>query len=425
MTIGKQERVVVTGIGMITPLGSDAAQVLQKIRTGASAARPPTGFDASAFGCPLCAQLIDFDPKPFVSEPKMVRLMNRDAQLAVAAARLALEDARVTSANTYAPEEIALFGATGLAGLPLGAVAPLIRVSAGPNGAFDLRRFGQAGLKAVSPILSFKILSNMPLCFVSINENIRGPNAIYTPWEGEGAQAIEAGVRALQGGDARCALVGGCDVKTHELAFASLQQMGLFDGWSGNQLQALGAPASSPARPTVQNTTGDAGVPSLVPAEGAAFLVLETEKDALARKARQYCCVSAFRLRPHGNEEDLFQTRLDVLRSLTLREAEVLVGSANGDERQEEQESAMLEAAQISVRAKLYPKKQVGDLFAAAGLLQVAFGAALIGAGAETALVNCFGHGTTQAAFVLEKEGARPRRRRQGCRRSQGCRSGS
>ena len=169
---------------MITPLGNDPDEVLRRVQIGDSAAASPAGFDASAFACPVCAQAKDFEPQRYVSEAKMVRLMNRDAQLAVAAARLALNDAGVTPGTTHAPEGIGLFGATGLAGLPVREVAPLIRVSASPTGEFDLTRFGQAGLKAVSPILSFKILSNMPFCFVSINENIQGPNAIYTPWEG-------------------------------------------------------------------------------------------------------------------------------------------------------------------------------------------------------------------------------------------------
>jgi hypothetical protein len=70
--------------------------------------------------------------------------------------------------------------------------APLILRQVGLEGYFDVvvgrfdpTRFGQAGLRAVSPILSFKILSNMPLCFVSICENIQGPNGIFTPWEGQ------------------------------------------------------------------------------------------------------------------------------------------------------------------------------------------------------------------------------------------------
>ena len=287
-------RVVVTGIGLVTPLGSEPCEVLRRVQAGEAAAAAPTGFDAGVFACPVCAQVKDFDPRRYVTEPKMVRLMNRDAQLAVAAAHLALEDAGVKPGTTYAPEQIGLFGATGLAGLPLREVVPLIRVSAGRNGEFDLTRFGQAGLRAVSPILSFKILSNMPFCFVSINENIRGPNAVYTPWEGEGAQAVEAGIRALQSGDARCALVGACDVKTHELAFASLQQQGIFSSW-----MAVGK--------------------GRVPGEGAAFLVLETEDEAVRRGARIYAHLTFAALRPCSSPDDAAETRAALLVRLPIR----------------------------------------------------------------------------------------------------------
>lgn len=363
---------------MVTPMGRSPTEVLRQIQAEDSAAASPMGFDASAFACPVCAQVKDFEPQRYISEAKMVRLMNRGAQLAVAAGRLALEDAGVRSGTTYPPADIALFGATGLAGLPVREIAPLLRASAGANGEFDLTRFGQAGLKAVSPILSFKILSNMPFCFLSINENIQGPNGIYTPWEGEGAQAVEAGIRALQAGDARCALVGGCDVKTHELAFASLQQQGLFSSW---------------------RETGN----GVVPGEGAAFLVLETEEDALARGAHLYGRVSAFRLRPRSNGEEIAQSRADVLNRLNVREAETLVSSANGDDGRDRQETSILEAAGVSIEAVICPKKYVGDLFAAAALLQVALGATLTGTGVTTVLAHCFGHGSTQAAFVLEK----------------------
>ena len=187
--------VVITGIGMVTPLGNDPAEVLRRIEAGDSAAAPPTGFDATAFICPVCAQVRDFVPQTYISEAKLMRLMGRDSQLAVAAARMALKDAGVTSGITYAAEDICLFGATGLAGLALREVEPLLRVSSGPSGQLDPSRFGDAGLRAVSPILSFKILSNMPLCFVSINEGIKGRNAIYSPWEGQGARASRSNRR--------------------------------------------------------------------------------------------------------------------------------------------------------------------------------------------------------------------------------------
>lgn len=310
----------------------------------------------------------------------MLRLMNRDAQFAVAAARLALQDARLIVGTDYAPEDIGLFGATGMAGLPLGEVAPLLRASTGADGRLDLTRFGQAGLRAISPLLSFKILGNMPLCFVSICENIQGPNAIYTPWEGQGAQAIEAGCLAIQNGQARCALVGGCDAKTHELAFLSLEQQGVFQSWKEERTGA-------------------------VPGEGAVFLVLEKEADAAARGARSYVRVADFSIGTRHKEQSRSDTYAEVLRRIgsTLSLHVLCVSSANGAPSAEQDETQALSSLGISATTVIHPKKQTGDLFAAAAPLQVALGALLAERTGGSVLANCFGHGSEQATFVLEK----------------------
>jgi len=373
-------RVVITGIGMVTPLGKNPREILRSIETGRSAVASPTRFDATPFSCPVCAEILDFQPQTYVAEGKMIRLMNRDAQLAVAAARLALADAGVKPDETYAPEEIALFGATGLAGLPLAEVVPLVKASTGPNGQFDPGRFGQAGLRAVSPILSFKILSNMPLCFVSICENIQGPNGIYTPWEGQGAQAVEAAIRALECGDAGCALAGGCDVKTHELAFLSLEQHGLFSSWQ-------------------QNHTG------MAPGEGAVFLVLETADRAAARGARMYAQVSGFNFRTHHPGASRADTCDKVFEGLNLPHEPLgaMVIADNGDVSARENERQALSARHITAATVISPKKQAGDLFAAAAGLQIGLAALQVARGEGRVLANCFGPGSEQAAFVLEQ----------------------
>jgi 3-oxoacyl-[acyl-carrier-protein] synthase II len=380
LNVDLSQRIVITGLGMLTPLGRNAGEVLRRVEAGECAAVAPKGFDAATFGCPLCAYAEDFDAREFVSEAKLVRLMNREAQLAVASARLALGDAGVKPGSTYEPGQIALFGATGMAGLPLREVLPLIKVSAGPNGQFDPIRFGRAGLRTVSPLLSFKILSNMPFCFVSINENLQGPNAIYTPWEGQGAMAVAAAIEALQTGDARCALVGACDVRTHELAFAALQQQGLFNSW------------------------GEGVKRSIVPGEGAAFVVLEKEEDAVSRGAHPYATIEACSLRAGGSDAGRNQVRNEVLRRIgTQLQARVLVSSASGDAAVESEEQDGLGAARLSSDSVISPKKHLGDLFAAAALVQLALGAVLSRRTAGRVLVNCFGHGSTQASFLLGK----------------------
>jgi 3-oxoacyl-[acyl-carrier-protein] synthase II len=372
--------IVITGIGMVTPLGSDPIEVLRRIQDGERAPETPAPFNAEAFDCPVCAQVADFQAQSFASEVKTVRLMNRDAQLAIAAARMALRNANLGVGGDYSSEEIGIFGATGLAGLPVKEIAPLIRASSGEDRRFDLNRFGEAGLKAVSPILSFKILGNMPICFVAINEGIKGPNAIFTPWEGQGAQAIECGVRALKNGQARCALVGGCDVKTHELSFLSLQQQGVFDSWreSGR---------------------------GVVPAEGAVFLVLELAEAARARGARIYAQLSRFGLSTHFRDTSRVLAYRGALERAKARGVDfpTIVCSADGAPAKRQEEESALRELQITSQRSLAPKTQVGDLFAAAALLQVGLAALAVRESGGRVLATCFGHGSEQAAFVLEE----------------------
>ena len=366
-------QVVITGLGLETSLGSDPGQILECMEAGETAAAPPSGFDARPFGCPHSAEIRDFRPERFVPDSKALRLMNRDAVLAVAAARRAMADAGIVVGRDYPSEEIGLFGATGLAGLPLGEVAPLIRHSASAAGTFDPERFGAVALKKIRPILSFRILSNMPICFVSIFENIQGPNAVYNPWEGQGAQAIRRGIDAIRRGEASCVLCGGSDVKTHELAFLALEQQGVFRPW----------------REAGRGT---------VPGEGAAFLVLEEEERARERGARAHA-------RFKDASSSSAASRSDVCRALFARlpcgPSPVLVSGEEGDLEVQRAEDEALESLGLHVARALRPKLHVGNLFAAAAFVQVAL-AALVASRGQEVLASSIGHGSEKAAFLLE-----------------------
>jgi 3-oxoacyl-(acyl-carrier-protein) synthase len=382
------DAVVITGIGMVTPLGNEPGRVLERIEARESAATKIVEFDARSFSCSRSARVPDFRPEDYVSEAKLVRLMSREAQFAVAAARLAMLDAGVTVARNdlsvpmpdqphrFQPEAIALFGATGLAGLPLSEVTPLLRASVNDHGEFDPARFGQLGLKAVHPLLSFKILSNMPLCFVSVCENIRGPNAIYTPWEGQGAHALEAGLRSLASGKVSCALAGACDVKTHALAFVALEQLGVFGSGKG------------------QGT--------LVPGEGAVFLLLERRADAMARGARIYARLAECSLYSRRTGESRATAMAQALANIAATKIwSAIVSAASGEPSVERDEAAELAHLGFASDKMIKPKQYAGDLFAAAAFLQVALAALLARRRRGCVLANCFGHGSEQAVFVL------------------------
>ena len=375
------KNIVITGIGLITPLGDSPRDILARIdRDETAFSHHP--FDSDVFHCPYYAAINDFDFERLFPDNKMLRMMNRDAQLAVAAAHKAMCDARITVDETYPSDEIALYGSTGMAGLALQELTGLIRNAVGDDGTLDLVRFGRVALKRTRPVLSFKILANMPICFVSIFENIRGPNAIYTPWEGQGAYAIAAGVRAIHRGDVSCALVGGCDVKTHAISLIGLQQNRAFDSWQ-------------------QHGQGT------VPGEGAAFLVLEDETHAVSRKAHIYARLGDFRIRSlqkHVPRVDIFR---EILAGLSPTEDVALLASSDGDPISAEDELNACRQVYLQPIKTIRPKEYLGNLYAGAAAVQVGLAAALIAQATENkapraAVANCFGLGDEQAAFALE-----------------------
>ena len=370
--------VVITGIGFVTPLGGPAPEVLNRIEAGETAASKPP-FDVTPFACPLCAMMPDFDAEPYFPDNKTLRFMGRPAQMAVVAARLAMQDASLKADDTYPGEEIALFGATGLAGPPVNEVVKLLTYCAAPDGSLDLGRFGKVALKRVRPVLSFKTTGNMPICFVSIFENIRGENAVYTPWEGQCSQAIAAGIRAVECGRAAAALVGGCDVKVHEFIFFSLQQLAAFESW-------------------VSHGQGS------VPGEGAAFLVLEDEEKALAREARIYGRIRARELRTVDATLPRERTFAEVLSALEIDDFQAVVAAGDGDVSIRNAEEEALAEVGIRPEAILRPKCHVGNLYAAAAALQVGIAALLASRAVSDThiLANCFDHHSQQAAFVLD-----------------------
>lgn len=372
-------KVVIMGIGLITPLGSQPQQILSAIRQGKVAAVAPPRWPADSFPCPVCAPITQFDPAPYVPESKTIRFMNRDALLAVTAARLALADAALEIGRHCASEDVGLFGATGLAGIDLAEVSRLIQLAADEHGGLDLHRFGAVALKQVRPVLSFKILSNMPMCFVSIFERIQGPNAIYNPWEGQGAHAIASAVAAIRRGDAICALAGGCDVKTHELAFLALARLGVFRSWE-------------------QSRNG------CIPGEGAAFLVLENEQHARDRSARIYARIRQFACRSLPSEEDRPETYTAILHSRAIPSATALVRAGDGDGGLDNAEVEALRRTGMDHGPSIRPKTHLGNLFAAATAVQVGLAAAWASGmqHGATVLADCFGYGCQQAAFVLE-----------------------
>jgi len=268
-----ERRVVITGIGAVSPLGSDPGEIWGRWSRGESAVRDHGFPGREVFLHGFCARTPDEAWESRIPNRKLVKFMNREARMTAAASSLALADAGARQA--YLPERIGLYVGTGLTSCEMEALLPVLEGSFADNGDFSCRRLGEEGLAACNPLLSFKILPNMTLCCISMLHDIRGDNLVFNPWPGTTAQAIIAGARAIRWDLADAALVGGGDCKSHFIGFLTLSQLGLLS-------------ASGSCRPF------DAGCDGLVPGEGACVVVLEDAERAGRRGVPIYAELSGF-----------------------------------------------------------------------------------------------------------------------------------
>lgn len=253
--------VVVTGIGMITPLGSTTDETVEGWRAGRSASRRPLPeLAGTRLENVSVATLPEFDAAKRLGGRKMIKYMSDAAVLGCVAAREATTQAGMK--QRFAPERIGLYAGTGLAGTSFEAALPTIRESVDEHGEFSCRLLGERGLAATNPLLSFKILANMPPCIVSMLESIKGPNLVFTPWEGQTASAMLEGWSAVSDGEVDCALVGAADFAAHAATVVYLHQAGLL-------------------------SKGE------FPAAAAAYLVLERRESAERDETRVFAHISS------------------------------------------------------------------------------------------------------------------------------------
>ena len=235
--MGDDDRVVISGIGMVTPLGTTVTDSAAAWVSGAIAPRrrmpelAGTRLEAAEVAD---TPLLDLEHR--FPDGRMLKYMSEGAVLGCLAAHEAIEDAAV--GQRFRPERVGLFAATGLAAARLRDTLPMVVAAVDASGSFSPVLFGESGLRAASPVLSFRILANMPACMISIIEGIRGPSYIFTPWEGQGGAALVEAWRAVATGEVDAAVAGASDTAAEPSSFVFLRQRGIL---GDNELAASGA----------------------------------------------------------------------------------------------------------------------------------------------------------------------------------------
>src|SRR5437588_7558878 len=175
-------RAVVTGLGVVSPIGLDAASYWEALCSGRSGVRPIESFDPSGLPTRIAGEVRDFDAKQYLDKKdrKSLKVMTRPIQLAVAGAQAALDDAAVNK-EALDPTRFGVdFGASLIAS-ELVELGPAAQVSTNCQpGLVDLQKWGEQGLASMPPLWMLKYLPNMLACHVAILHNAQGPNNTIT-----------------------------------------------------------------------------------------------------------------------------------------------------------------------------------------------------------------------------------------------------
>lgn len=252
-------RVVITGMGAMSPLGHSAEESWDSVLTGRSGIGPVTQFDASSLPSRVAGEVKDFSPGDYMSF-KEARRMSRCSQLAVAAAVMALQDAGLSD-KLPDPERTGVVVGTGMGGL---------------ESAFEnMNVFQQKGLARVNPFSLISVLPNMPTHHVSLLCGSHGPISTVVAACATGTQSIGEGMEYIRRGTADIVIAGGVEGLIHEAAMAGFAAMrGLTTGYNDTPERA--------SRPFDKDRDG------FVLSEGAGIVVMESLEHALARKVGIY-----------------------------------------------------------------------------------------------------------------------------------------
>ena len=253
-----RRRVVVTGIGAITPIGITGTNLWDGVRAERSAVRSLTRFDPSIFRSHNAAEVNDFVPSDHL-DAKRAKRLDRFGQFSVVAARQALEDANLDLAS----EDRDRIGT--MMGSALGGVA---------YAEDQLGLFLKQGLRAVEPMLALTVFGGASSCNIAIELGVRGPNSTNSMSCASGTIAVGEAFRQVRDGYADVMIAGGAEAPLSPLCFGAFALI--------RAMSTRNDDPGSASRPFDRDRDG------FVMGEGSAVLILEARSRAIARGAPIY-----------------------------------------------------------------------------------------------------------------------------------------
>ena len=261
-----KKRVVVTGIGMITPVGLDTETSWENLINGKSGIGPITQFDDKAIPAQIAGEIHGFDAEKYI-EPKEIKKMDRFIHLAIAASQMAMDDSglKITQENA---ERIGVMVSAGMGGLPA-----IERVH-------DAYR--EKGYRRITPFFIPMTIINEAAGIISIRYGAKGPNLCVVSACATGTHSIGEAFKTIQRGDADAMIAGGTESTICPLGVGGFCAM-----------KALSTRNSEPHR---ASRPFDAERDGFVMGEGSGVLILEEMESAMKRGARIYAEIVGYGL---------------------------------------------------------------------------------------------------------------------------------
>ncbi|HEY9419665.1 MAG TPA: beta-ketoacyl-ACP synthase II [Candidatus Udaeobacter sp.] len=259
-------RVVITGLGAVTPIGNDVETFWSNLKNGVSGIRKIEAFDTTGYDCQIGGEVRDFEPKPFFKNPKDVRRTDRFAQLAIAAAKMALEDSGIDLEKLKRRDRFGVIVSSGIGGLRTLQDQQTILLTRGPS--------------RNSPFTIPMLISNMASGLISMEYGLRGPNMCIVTACATSNNAIGESWRIIKFGDADIFLAGGSEAPIVAIGLAGFSAM-----------KALSTRNDEPER---ASRPFDRDRDGFIISEGAGIVVVEELEHARARGAKIYCEITGY-----------------------------------------------------------------------------------------------------------------------------------
>jgi 3-oxoacyl-[acyl-carrier-protein] synthase II len=358
-----EREVVITGVGIVSPIGVGREAVWSAIESRRSGVRPIEQLASAGWLAPFGGEVAGFDPKELVQPRKSLKVMSRDIQLASAAAELAWQDSCLSQA-TLDPDRFGVVGAAGVMYCDLEELrGPFLEWIKAED--FDVHRWSREAMGELYPLWMLKYLPNMPACHIGIRYDARGPNNTIAEGDVSSLLALSEAVDVIRRGHADVMIVGGTgsrinisDVIWHR----------------GARLAVNGKlPPEAVCRPF------DAGRSGVVNGEGAAQIVVETREHAERRGARIMASVagSAARFEPAVDEmqptgDAIARAIRAALAAAKLKPADIGHVNAHGNSTREDDpiEARAIRATLGDVPVTA-PKSYFGNLGQGSGMVEL------------------------------------------------------